>query len=127
MQGILFKPWKQKAIRESPLDKLWQTRRLGHLKEINKEPDMWDEPLVDTSGHSWLFLPKEHTGGIRVKPRYKIEETVYIKEAWATENRYNHLKPSLIPRTAKIWYLGDIQNDPFQIGIKRSPMFMPNG
>ncbi len=56
--------------------------------------------------------------------RYAVGEVVYIKEAWATENKYNHLKPSELPNNATIFYLDNIKYDPFYIGIKRSPLFL---
>ncbi len=49
---------------------------------------------------------------------------VYIKEAWAAERRFDHLKPRDIPHTAKIFYLLD-GYDQSTMGKKRSPLFMP--
>jgi len=97
MKGILFKDWKIKAIAED--DREWQTRRLDHLKEINKEPDkwilydyqsahgvvthtnkpnskgqfiFWQAPIFDSPDGSYKYI----------KPRYQVGEVVYIKEAW---------------------------------------------
>ena len=49
---------------------------------------------------------------------------VYIKEAWATEKQYDHLKPRDIPATAKIFYPLD-GYDSQSMGKKRSPLFLP--
>lgn len=48
----------------------------------------------------------------------------YIKEAWATEPQYDHLKPREIPNNAKIYYSLDGYDDTI-MGKKRSPLFMP--
>lgn len=124
MKGILFKPWKHKAIRENP-DREWQTRRLAGLKEINKEPNNW--MCVGTDGLYWgfeMFAPDPEEYHRNIKPCYQVGETVYIREAWATENQYNDLKPREIPHTAKIFYLLDGNYDPFKMGRIRSPLFM---
>jgi len=52
------------------------------------------------------------------------KSVVYIKEAWASEKQYDHLKPREIPHTAKIFYLLD-GYDQATMGKKRSPLFMP--
>jgi hypothetical protein len=54
-----------------------------------------------------------------------VGDRLKIKETWATENRYNHLKPSEIPQTAGIFYLADGDYDPFTMGKVRSALFMP--
>ncbi len=101
------------------------TRRTQGLDKINKEPDKWRatptlNPLV--TGFYTLGHPQEIE---RVKCPYgQVGDILVIKETWATENRYNHLKPSQVPRTAKIWYLCDEQYDPFIMGIARPSMFM---
>ena len=98
MKGILFKPWKIKAIAESG-DREWQTRRLDGLKEINKTPDkwilydfhsahgvvthtnkpnskgqfvFWQAPIFDSPDGSYKYI----------KPRYQVGEVVYIKDAY---------------------------------------------
>jgi len=67
MKGILFKPWKIKAIVANPV-KEWQTRR-----------EMQNQPTEMDKCYETAF--KKDFGG-RV-PRYHVGETVYIKEAWA--------------------------------------------
>ena len=124
MRSIMFRPDMIKAIREG---RKTVTRRLDGLKEINKEPDNWSlvawqgRHTTDFAKGSVLFESAECQKVI--KPRYRVGEIVYIKEAWSTENQYNHLKPRDIPRTAKIFYLLD-GYDPFTMGKVRSPMFM---
>ena len=133
MNGIMFKPdiWiaKKKVLEQLGFA---VTRRLGGLKELNQEPDKWE--LIQwkykmtgkiTTG---FFFRKNDGKEIVVHPRYHIGETVYIKEAWATEKQYDNLKPSEIPNTAKIFYVNDgVGEWPIEliIGRLRSPLFMP--
>ena len=73
--------------------------------------------LHDGSQPEWVYT-------LAKCPYGQVGDRLIIKETWATENRYNHLKPSEVPRTAKIWYLADEQYDPFIMGIIRPSMFM---
>jgi len=65
MKGILFKPWKIKAIAYSAPDKEWQTRRV-----------MQNQPYGMDKYYEKAF---RKDFGAR-KPRYLAGETVYIKE-----------------------------------------------
>jgi len=66
MKGILFKPWKIKAIADNP-DREWQTRRvIKPQPPVERLPDFHGSFSV--SGHDY-------------KPRYQVGEVVYIKEA----------------------------------------------
>ena len=89
MKGILFKPWKIKAIAED--DREWMTRRLGGLKEINKTPDKWiwnqwqeSQAWCSRFDTFWFDDSKGRIDAPRigVKPRYQVGEVVYIKEAY---------------------------------------------
>ena len=62
---------------------------------------------------------------IKQCPYGGVGDILVMKETWATENRYNHLKPSEIPDTAKIFYLASEAYDPFKMGIIRPSIFMP--
>lgn len=120
MKGILFKPEMIKAIAE---DRKTVTRRLDHLKEINKESDAWG-PCGDNG--EWTFTVSGkyrqfiHTPIINSvnnllapKPRYQVGDIVYIKEAYST---YGYPE---VP----------FYKDEPDIDIKgiawRSPLFMP--
>ena len=131
MKGILFKPDMIKAIAEG---RKTQTRRLDGLKEINKEPNAWTYhpgcsfPKLGRFTF-WFDNQKPYHGetGVTVcKPRYRIGEVVYIKEAWATYIQDDSLKPSQIPEHYRIWYKTDDSGELSKYrGKWRSPLFMP--
>lgn len=74
MKGIMFKPEMIQAIREG---KKTVTRRLSGLKEINKKPEEWRLGGV-FSGCVFFQSGDEE---IMVRPRYRLGEIVYLKEA----------------------------------------------
>ncbi len=81
MKGILFKPDMITAIIDG---RKTVTRRLGGLKEINQEPDMWR--TAGTEDGMFCFdriTPDEWY--LPIKPHYQIGEVVYIKEAWCED------------------------------------------
>ena len=81
MNGILFKPWNHKLIRENP-DREWVTRRVNGLKEINQEPDKWSLGGWDNGYKAFVFYSQPIGAEKRIiKPRYQVGEVVYIKEA----------------------------------------------
>jgi hypothetical protein len=86
MKGILFKPAMHTAIREG---RKTVTRRLDHLKTVNVIPDKWH--VYKRPDGDWLFVDAELPGNVipevmlsvyGKKPRYKVGDVVYIKEAW---------------------------------------------
>lgn len=77
MKGILFRPEMITAIRE---DRKTVTRRLDHLKEINKEPDKWEYREKSTYGE-FIFADSKRFITKFIKPRYHPGEVVYVKEA----------------------------------------------
>ncbi len=87
-------------------------------------------PFVDDSfGFNYLHVPynwSEDMTIYRVYPRYEIGDRLWVKETWATENQYNHLKPSELPQTAKLWYLADQNYNPRTMGKIRASIFMPH-
>ena len=111
---MMFKPDMLRAIR---CGNKTVTRRLIKIDHLG-----W----LKCDNHQWCFLHKD-AGEHRIfKPRYYPGEIVDIKEAWATEKRYDHLKPRDIPRTAKIFYVSDGVGDwpiNLTIGKLRSPLF----
>ncbi len=122
MQGILMTPANIKATR----DKLkTQTRRLDHLKEINKEPDLWKSTGVVYAGGEIEFYRLDSSRYLLIKPRYRVGETAYIKEAYefyrriGTQANIKYIRDSLVT-----WvYIPKDKPTP-KIGY-HSPLFLP--
>ena len=127
MKGIVFKPEMIKAIVEG--------RKTVIRRVIKPQPPQ--DCLMAVYTHDrcpnldeWVFAG-EDGDPIDAKcpqPRYQVGETVYIKEAWATELRYNNLRPSEIPHSAKIFYANDgVGEWPINlaIGMMRSTLHLP--
>lgn len=139
-KGMLFKPdvWKGK---QEALDKYGEavTRRCEKsLEEINKEPDLWI--FSGVSDGIFHFDLKEANAKYphnlqRIKPRYHVGETVYVKEAWRVDKYYDGRPPREIPEGVVI----ECRIQPhaiitegdghraltFDPGRWRSPLFMP--
>ncbi len=91
MQGILMTPENHLATREG---RKTATRRLDHLKEINKAPNLWKWTGHDQAGRfSFRFEPSSDV--YNYFPRYRVGETVYVKEAWAIKHDGNPFSPKL--------------------------------
>ena len=85
MKGMLMRP---ELIPLVPKGIKTVTRRLSGLKEINEEPDKWtyfqaSSPVgIFTFFYDNLHIYNRKTAIVTIKPRYHVNETVYIKEAW---------------------------------------------
>lgn len=81
MKGFLFRPdvWKAKLKVLEQYGEA-QTRRVSGLKEINKEPDNWRHVRNVVNEQVFIFQQKDGLQKI-IKPRYRVGEVVYIKEA----------------------------------------------
>lgn len=83
----------------------------GQLIGIKKAPAVFVDGYADEYypyEHQYLHVPwnwKENGTIFRIYSRYEVGDRLWVKETWATEKRYNHLKPSEIPDTAKIYFL----------------------
>lgn len=135
---IIFTTESVKAILEG---RKTQTRRTAGLEFINRRPEIW--VLGGLHDGIALFdikaeldrsldpsLPIHNLQRIKC-PYGQAGDRLWVRETWSTEIRYNHLKPSEIPNTAKIFYWADGFNS-FGLPIeeecfmnKRSPLFMP--
>lgn len=105
MKGILFKPDMIKAIIEG---RKTVTRRI-----IKPQPD---NDIVGFVKFGDEFLPEKMFGEqrfsvgdiqTRIKPRYQVGETVYVKEAFILENTYEYHEESLAPTDRPFQRHGD--------------------
>jgi len=129
MNGILFKDWKIQAIRDNP-DREWQTRRLSGLKEINIEPEKWQIVMVGGQAHCWGMIKEDFTV---VKPRYRVGEIVYIKEAhyaygeWHKEEIgwvFHREEDMAVNFDSAIWEHA-LKGHAGRGWFRRSPLFLP--
>lgn len=132
MKGILMRPevWqaKLKVLEHGEA----QTRRLDGLKEINLESDTWEligqDKSISTGQLYFVFARLDGTKMAEIFPRYQVGEVVYVKEAWATEKRYDPFKPSELPYYPKIFYVSDGVGEwpsNLSIGRLRFPLHLP--
>ncbi len=121
MKGILMKPWKVKATADGIAT---VTRRLAGLKEINQEPDKWKYRPTANIPRGFFFMSDD---GLKrtVHPRYQVDELVYMKEVWAVDRIYDHLKPRDIPIDVRRYFPGDPLLRYGHAGKWRSPLFLP--
>ena len=118
MKGKLFKPTLIKAVVEG---KKTVTRR-----KFDIDPLGW---VFKGMPYGIAAFDHKETGErITMRPRYQVGDTVYIKEAWATEKHLDKFSPSYISGAgyAPVFYKAD---EPIHtisvIGKWRSPRFMP--
>ena len=127
MKGILFQPWKIKAIAECGFDREWQTRRV-----INPQPGdkIWQETFPGGIV-AWKSNKRHEYGDSTAHfPRYQVGEVVYIKEAWhylnIEENKATPYDFGIEFADGEIlWWTdnGNEMNYPLD-EKKRSPMFL---
>jgi hypothetical protein len=132
MKGMLFKPVLIPEIIEL---RKTQTRRLSGLKKINEHPHWYESVKLilnaDKKGYPvFAFKKKEHwiTGDFATKvdyakPRYKLNEIVYVKEAWCPNSKLlSNRNKNLSMECHPVYY--KLDNDKANLSWK-SPMYMP--
>lgn len=127
MSGIMFKSYLIPKIIDGTKT---HTRRLQGLKEINQEPDKWR--LMGFNGTEYIFGSTQKPLSLAVKARYKLGETMYIREAWATDKIFDTMSSNYIEAlgvaSVPLWYkIADDQldNPLTKQGRWRFPRFMP--
>ena len=127
MKGILFKPWKIKAIAED--DGEWQTRRV-----IKPQP-CDDKTFIYADGYCSLQAKNGYAP--YAKSRYQVGEVVYIKEAFMIEQSEGFDEPTdrpfkndyewglLIPHYKLTDPDPELYDDEDRQVKWRSPLFMP--
>jgi len=113
MKGMLQKPDMVTATGEGRKN---NTRRLGGLKEINKDPDAWTPHSVTHEVKparigDYIFMHQDGHA-LLIRPLYQVGETVYIKEAWWVDN------------DGDVYYKSDWETEP-RYGKWKSPLFLP--
>ena len=79
------------------------TRRIKGLEPINETPNDWELPVYDEVLELWCFEHKKHINlSTAVKCPYAVGDKIYVKEAWATLERYDNRRPSRLPDKAPI-------------------------
>ena len=114
MQGILM---KRQMIAATVEGRKTNTRRAeASLREINNEPDKWVcnmLPIGTLACKKWIGTHYVHYPNI--KPRYRVGETVYIKEAYSSYG---------IPPNEVAYYKDEPKLDISRIAW-HNPLFMP--
>jgi len=120
MNGILFKPWKIKAIAED--DREWMTRRVikpqpRHLEGDKYSQWFWckkdvSETEAMRSGLSYAIWWDEvkNPRVMTAFAPYRLGEVVYIKEAWAYHGSSTYAKGNKGCHESYITYLTDNTN-----------------
>ncbi len=119
MKGILMKPDMLQAYREG---RKTVTRRVIKFKPFPNIIDSdWHAPWLDNVSNEWVFTARFGLAARsqRVKPRYQVGETVYIKEAWFPN-----------PATRRPLYKSDYPNEERpqvwgSMATWKTPLFMP--
>jgi len=127
MKGILFKPDMIKAVTRG-INPKTVTRRAIKFKPFSNIIDSdWHAPWLDRDTNEWVFAARFGLAarGQRVKPRYRVGETVYIKEAWWTppDNKIETHNQNIVSYRAII--VANAGEEAAQKNRWLSPLFMP--
>ena len=122
MKGIHFKPEMIQAIVEG---RKTVTRRVIKPQPFLRDNDWWcwlPRKNVEVQWHE-IFDMKMLTD----YARYRAGETVYIKEMWTVDKKYDKLPPSKIPRGTRIYFREHEIPEAVEpiLGRWRSPLHLP--
>lgn len=114
-----------------------QGRKTMTRRVMKPQPELIPDDVPKYEGEEYWWSSRLHQTMVRMVPNGwqmdaiasvcpygQVGDLIWQREAWATENRYNNLKPSELPLTAKIFYIAD-GYDPFEMGKIRPSIFMP--
>ena len=72
---------------------------IGDYSGRANDPTSWGWPFMDDGGDISLASFADI-----ICPYGKAGEHLWVREAWHTEHKYNKVKPSDLPKTAKFWF-----------------------
>ena len=80
----------------------------GQLIGIKKAPPPFVDGNIESYHYQYLHVPyrwEEDATIYRIYPKWDVGDRLWVRETWATESRYDHLKPPDVPDTAKIYFV----------------------
>ena len=128
MKGILFKPAMIRAIADG--------RKTVTLRRIDIDPLGWELSGFNNGGLLDFGVVRfwrkdDNSQALTLKPRYKVGESVYIKEAWAIIKVNDGVDIVDMSQNSGVFYKfgenrqGDDDELAMEQGRWRSPLFMP--
>lgn len=98
-----------------------QTRRLNGLKKFNRQPDRWrleGSTFAFDGGFEYVPVPN--------CPYGQPGDRLWVRETWAVDRCYDHMKPSAIPASRPAYYYHAKPNHIVENWHKKRPsIFMP--
>ena len=121
-------PFNGSMVRAILDGKKTQTRRVVQFrKHGNGEHALRDKhPLGAVFGCDCSVCRGNNTHSCLIKCPYGVPgDGLVLLSKWATEARYDHLPPSKLPQSARIWTLWEGDTKPEWCGRTRSSRFVP--
>ncbi len=130
-----FNSKEVEAIRDGSKTMFREVIKPQPYEEAHLEVGHYHPALVDKGGEQY---PGDEVFGAYTKdgeyawkcPYGGVGSRLWLKETWVADKQYDHLKPSEIPDTAKIYYINKLTRKAggyslsTEIGKTRSAMFM---